>query len=63
MNVFFEIKYIFPNKDMLAYSSSDSYFPKTIKKNDLFIPEAKDLVLYSKYFEYENDPKLCKQLN
>ena len=63
MNVFFETKYILPKKDMLTYSSSDSYFPRTIKKNDLFIPEAKDLVLYSKYLEYENDPKLCKQLN
>ena len=67
MTVFFEIKYVYPTSNMLVYSSADSAFPgtgtRTIKKNDLFIPETKDLVVYSKMFKYDNNLKLCKQLN
>ena len=63
IHVSFEIKYSNVSNDMLVYLPSDSSFPRSIQKNDFFIPKTKDLVLYSNTFDYDPDPKICKHLN
>ena len=64
MKMFFMILYAVPEEKIILYSSSNSEFPRSLKKGDYFLPSIKgEITFYSKTAEYPKDFKKCHDLN